>query len=442
MKKFLVLLMVFALCVVLASCSGNDNPPVDTSNADTTATPDTDETPKVSSLPEGIVPEDFYFFKQFELPSDFRQAAVDHMRKQSSIIWTPSKTFGYDHQFGDWHFTLTYEAGKTYTGLPYASWHSTVEEFQKTVKNSRNKYDADAVKASREGTKYGVMEYFDVMGVQCNSSIAHSFQQFSPKYAVQSRSFMPGTVWFIAETCGNYEYPEVETNVAKTEDIFKMNDLQTMYKAMAQLQKGDFIMTKDEARQLSHLRMIIDCKVTMKGDEVNPNKSYVTTIEQTDSFDADRKDGVRTTWWVDKKYTFAQLATTYYIPLTIEEYKTGVSEIPYIALNKEFDEKALSEGVLTGTISSNYSIYNCYIDLYDASGKLVNRQRYKDFYGTQTQADGAKEPNIKPNKISLRKYTYSLFNEDIKAGKYTLIITAGILPGEAQLCRVTFDYKG
>ena len=48
----------------------------------------------------------------------------------------------------------------------------------------------------------------------------------------------------------------------------------------------------------------------------------------------------------------------------------------------------------------------------------------------------------KPNKISLRKYQYKLFTEDIKAGKYTLIITAGILPGEAQLCRVTFDYKG
>ena len=441
MKKFLLLFLVFALCVVLAACGGNDTP-VDTSTADTTAAPETEEQPKVSSLPEGIVAEDFYFFKQFELASDFRQAAVDHMRKQATIVWTPTKTFGYNHQFGDWHFELTYQGGLTYTGLPYAAWHTTIEEFQKTVKNSRNKYDAEAVKATRENTKDNVTEYFDVMGVQCNSSIAHCFQQFSPKYAVQSRSFMPGTVWFIAQTCGDYQYPEVDIKVAKTEDIFKMNDINVMYNAMAQLQKGDFIMTKDEARTVSHLRMVVDFKVVMKGDEVNPSKSYVTTIEQTDSFDSTRKDGVRTTWWVDKKYTFAQLATTYYIPLTIEEYKTGVSEIPYIALNKEFDEKALSEGVLTGTISSNYSIYNCYIDLYDESGKLVSRQRYKDFYGTQTQADGATEPVVKQNKISLRKYSYNLFNNDIKAGKYTLIITAGILPGEAQVCRVTFDYKG
>ncbi len=417
MKKFLALVLAFSFCLALVSCGNNGGTQQDTTAVTTgqggeqTDPGTTDEKPK-SSLPEGINPDDYYKFVQFELPEDFRQAAVDHMRKQASIVWSPKNNFGYKHDFGDWKFELNYTVGTTYTGLPYAAMMSTIEEFQKVLKENKNKYPSTAD------------SYYDVMGVQCNTSITHSMQQFTPRADGTSRTFMPSfTDEFFGKICGNYKVPAgVETSA----EIINANTQDVMYQAYSAAKKGDVIMTKDEPRGVSHLRMVVDCVITEKNGKINPNRSYLVTIEQTDTFDATRTD-TKTTWWVDHQYTFTQLLATNYIPVTIEEYETGVSVIPYLALDS-VSESSLSNGMLSGTVSSDYPIKYCYVSLYNKNGKLVNRVIQQDPYDTY--------------KINLRKHSFNLFNESIVAGEeYTLLIEAGLCAGNAELCRVNFKYK-
>ena len=124
MKKILALILTIFLSLVLVACGGEGTPGdtdigetgTETNEGDVTNSPKTE-----SALPEGINPDDFYKFVQFELPENFRKAAVDQMRKQAAIVWTPEYTFTYGNKFDNWGYEKTYEAGVKYTGLPYGA---------------------------------------------------------------------------------------------------------------------------------------------------------------------------------------------------------------------------------------------------------------------------------------------------------------------------------
>lgn len=417
MKKFLVLFAALLLCLALTACgdskkqSGGDETTAETQGGDVV------ETPKVSSLPEGINPEDYHKFVQFELPENFREAAVAQMRKQAAVVWTPEYTFTYGNKFDNWGFEKTYEAGKKYTGLPYGSMNSSIEEFQKYLDEHRGRF---ATK-SENG-------YYDVMGTQCNTAINLSFQQFFPDACGASEVFMPSySDKFIGIKVGDYEAPE---GVKKGLDIMEANGEQKIYESYALADKGDVIMGKNDETQVTHVRMVAEKAVVVRAanGQVNGNRSYLVCVEQTDSWDATRKD-INTTWWMDHKYTFNSLFQGGWVAVSLECYKDNVSVIPYLALDMEITPEMLAKGNLNGTVSSDYPINYMHLSIYDKAGKLVNRIVETNPY------DGRKE--------GLRKHSFNLFNDTLKVGtEYTFVIDAGIARGNAELCRVDFTYAG
>ncbi len=414
MKKILALVLVL-LCFTFVACNSEEKPNV---NGDTqvgeTNPPETD-TPK-AELPKDVNPDDYFKFVQFELPEgSLREAAVNYMREQANVVWTPSKTFTYGNTYENWAYKLTYEAGKKYHGLPYTHLSASIGEFTKLLNENGGKYSSD----SESGN--------EVMGAQCNSSICHSFQQFTPIVCMTSRQYMPSYKdEFVGKICGNYNVPE---GVQRTLDIIKANTQEAIYEAYAMADMGDVIMSNDDTKGVVHDRMVAKKPVLVKAanGKINPNRSYLVTVEQTDTFDATRKDGVNTTWWIDHQYTFSKLYETNYIPVTFEVYETNVGVIPYITLDKEPNASALSKGVVDGTVASNYPVRYVHVSILDENGNIVSREMQRNNYDVF--------------KVNIKKFSVKLFG-DLKPGNYTLLIEAGICRGDAELYRNTFTYNG
>lgn len=419
MKKIVALVLVIVLCSILCACNGSDKGGVQaqtTGAGEGEATSPAETEGQKATLPEGINPNDYYKFVTLDLPEgSLREAAVNYMYEQANVVWTPGKTFTYGNTYDHWAYKLTYEAGKTYHGLPYTHLSASIGEFTKLMGENGGKYTG----TSESGN--------EVMGAQCNSSICHSFQQFTPIVCKTSRQYMPSYKdEFIGKICGNYNVPD---GVERTVDIIHANTQEAMFEAYAMADMGDVIMTNDDTRGVVHDRMVAKKAVVTRSanGKINGNRSYLITVEQTDTFDSSRKDGVNTTWWVDHQYTFTQLYETNYVPVTFEVYETNIGVVPYIALDKEPNASALSKGVVDGTVSSDYPVRYVHISLLDKAGNLVNREIQRNNYDVM--------------KVGLKKYSVNLF-DGVKAGEYTLLIEAGICRGDAELARVDFTYNG
>ena len=203
-----------------------------------------------------------------------------------------------------------------------------------------------------------------------------------------------------------------------------------MYDSYALADMGDVIISKDDERAVTHVRMVASKAVISRGanGKINGNRSYLQCIEQTDTFDKTRK-GVNTTWWVDHKYTFATLYQAGWVAVSLECYKDNVSVYPYIALDQIPTDSMLAKGALGGTVSTDYTLNYVHLSIYDKEDKLVNRVVKNNSF------DGSKE--------NLRKHASALFNDSLKSGtEYTFVLDAGIAAGNAELCRVYFTYNG
>lgn len=432
MKKLLIMLFVLMLSLALVACGNADKnngeeTKIQQTDSEQTGSeaPDNEPEKKVSALPEGIKPEDYAKFVQFELPENFRQAAVDYMKKMASLEWTPAVDYSFGLNRENWKYTFELKAGTTYTGLPYSSGNRAYDEFIKNIEENGGKFRDTTPLDEMQETGNNMKTW----GVECNSSTNAAIQQFSPIARNVARQYMPSfTDEFIGVVLGDIK---VTPGLRKTELIVKENSAETLYEAYSQLKLGDIIMQKNEDSGLCHVRMIsIEPEVIRNGTgKINPSRSYVKCVEQTDAFDDSRKkDGILSTWRVDKQYSFTDLYTKNYLPITLEVYETNISVIPYLALDDVPSASALAKGMLSGNITSDYPIQYCYIELYNKAGEMVSRVAQHERNGVM--------------KLALRNHSFALFKDDVKAGEYTLVIEAGLNCGSAELCRVDFTYNG
>lgn len=422
MKKNLLLVLAIILCFTFVACGnkgGTEKPNNETvdNGGEQTNNPAGDDSPKENALPEGIKAEDFYKFVQFELPENFREAAVAQMRKQAAIEWTPEYTFTYGNKFDNWGYEKTYEAGVKYTGLPYGALNSNMSEFQKYLDEHRGRYAT----VSDNG-------YYEVMGTQCNTALNLSYQLFYPEACHDSGAYMPSySDKFIGVKLGDIVVPE---GVKKTLDICAANTEQAIYESYALADKGDPIMGKNDETWVTHVRMVAEKAVVSRGanGNINPNRSYIICVEQTDSWDETRKD-IKTTWWMDHKYTFNSLYQAGWIVSTLEIFNDNKSVIPYLALDEEITADMLSKGNLVGTVSSDYPVNYVHLTIYNKAGKIVNRVVEVNEY--------------EGNKVNLRKQSFNLFTDKLTPGtEYTFVLDAGIASGSVEFCRIDFTYAG
>ena len=344
MKKILLLLVAMLAVLSLAAC-GNEETPAEHPE-ETTAQQGELETPGVEDKGENgflpVDPADFYKFEQFTLPEgDFRDAAVEHMYKMSSIEWTCSSNFSVSEKWENWGISLDFKKGTVYHGIPYADTKVSYDDFMNHIKDGTFTADSTAWK--------------DVLGVQCISSIMNAIQQFDPSVAGTSNQMMPSYKTFEASILGDYKVPE---GVNRTIEIIEANGNDKIYECYGLLKKGDIIITKDDTKGTSHFRMLVeDATAHVNGaGRFVPSRSSVKTIEQTNAFDRERP-GIHSTWFVDHVYSFEELLNSRYLPLTLDIYNKPRSEceIPYLALDKEM-EKLYQSDRLDYNALINYEI--------------------------------------------------------------------------------------
>ena len=413
MKKVFALLLALIVCAAFLVACNQDatNGPEETkaeTKAEETAGEDNPDT-----KPEGHVKDvdisEFYKGVEFELPTDFRQAAVDYMYEQASVKWVCAESFGVKEEWEHWVINLDFQKGVEYTGQPYANSQVNVNLFKRAL--------VDGTYTSPSTS------WDDVHGSQCVSSILNALQQVM---IIDGWSYTlnPASETFDGKILGNYKVePKPVNQETPTVEVCKANGADTMYEAYSLTQKGDTIIT---VNNWVHARMVVESHTEYSAaGKLNPRRSYIKCIEQTNSFDKTRTDGVKTTWFVEHVYTFDKLYEDGYLPATYEVFETGVSHIPYITLDAENKPEILAKGMVVGNVKSNYPLRYVVLEVFDKDGNTVKEYTVRG--------------NMTDYAYGLRKFSYNLFGSGLEKGDYTFVLTAGIALGEHEFERVDFS---
>ena len=307
-KLLLVLLAVVFGAAVLISCN-NENPPDvpdETKAVEETKDGEGEEAPKghIHDLTDETKAK-VYKWVEFELPTDLRQAAVDYMYEQAAVEWVCAESFGVKEEWAHWGINLDFQKGVKYTGQPYANSQVNVALFKRVLKDGT--YTSPST------------SWDDVHGSQCVSSILNALQQVM---IIDGWSYTlnPGSETFDGVRVGDYKVEQKPVNQeTPTKEVCDTNGKDVMFDAYTKLQKGDTIIT---VNNWVHARMVVDVTVTKNAAGVlNTRRSVVKCVEQTNAFDTSRSD-IKTTWRVDKSYTFEELFEDGYLPATFEVYET------------------------------------------------------------------------------------------------------------------------
>ncbi len=351
---------------------------------------------------------------EFDLPENFRDALIDYMLECAEIEWVAKETYTTLQDNQTWSVDLTYNKGTVYHGIPYAAYTASAAQFSDAI-----------VDGEYYPSKLG---YLNEYGLGCTSSITLGFQQFV-SYDGPGRSWLPGHKLFWFEKVGDYDTADSPTS-SKT-DICDLNGEQKMYEAYAQLQKGDIIFNvKDLSTYLYHSRAVVcvPTVVRLADGTIDPEQSYVTTIEASNKFDTTRTDGVNTTWQVNHQYTFANLYQKGYVPITLEAYSKDRTdmECPYVGLDTEITAEMLAKGEFAGTIKSNFPILYASVDVLDENGSKVAYVENGNLY------------NIREVEVS----SLSAVFDQLESGRtYTFVLKGGLARGTAELVKVSFTYQ-
>lgn len=396
MKKLLVLLLVAVMAfAVLTACNNTPSTPGnETENLETTKPENEEFVPEI--IPASKV--------------DPRQIVVDYMYKMANLEWTPST----DIDLSVIHEKLYYKKGVKYYGIMYCTGDRTMTDYDEFMAqlNDQNQY-------------IGPITQKSAWGNHCSSAIRLSYDQIERNLKFGYTGAMvpsqnKGTI-----IVGDYK---VEKEFTTTDEIVAINPLTVMQEAYAQLQKGDCILTC--WGPTGHARMVLEVKVVRAaGGKLNPNRSSIITIEQTNSFDKQAKDGKNTTWYVEHEYTFTDLYTAKYIPLTIKTLQNTDHK------DTEFTNKSLNtaenitEGKLKGIIRSSYlEIKSVTVDVLDSSNNVV---------ATETYANTNNDPLA--FQFNNRKAPEGITS--LAAGDYTCLYTANTVYGSAKVAKLDFTVQ-
>ncbi len=270
-----------------------------------------------------------------------RDTVVAYMRSMATIKWTPQKTITYYAQDG-----RKYYAGTTYTGIPYTQ---------------NNRQNLATFKSKLSGSTYvGATTPGGYVGNDCSSAVMYSWKQITDGISFSYTGNMFPESGTGVKKVGSYN----ANSTTNTKKITTGNGKNTMFASYAQLKPGDAIVARVSG-VVNHTRIISSV-----------GSSYVTCIEQC-GLSSSRG---ATTWNVDKKYTFDQLYSTYYIPITCTALQnatgggnaTGPSTLSISSYNTPSSLAVGKSFSIYGTISSNYTIKSVTVGIYNANGGTVS----------------------------------------------------------------------
>lgn len=336
--------------------------------------------------------------------SDYRQVVLDYMMKMADYEWTPKETFSISLKKDrtDMKLGLVYEKGKTYHGVTYCYTKASFDEF---------------LQMFEDGKFVNNSEFYEVcVGNNCQSSIDMAYQQLIdfPFYGSIQPNPNRGTMLKLA---GDLKLPFEWGKSYDSEDIWNANSFNDVMEAYATLDRGDVVYFSSRKRS-GHLRMVSKpAEVTrFENGAIDPENSFIYTVEQTNIWDTqDTARGRNTTWFVNRKRTFATLYRRFFKPVTLTMFTSGEkpkdAHVIYSGIN---NAETVKNGI-TGTITSTFPLSYAKISVRDKDGKLVTSALKYDL--------------PKCYFIDLSELNEELALSTLDKGTYTLTIRAGIARG-------------
>lgn len=238
-----------------------------------------------------------------ENESALREKVLRMMLDMSKIEWTPSE----DIDLSYIKDTLIYRKGVVYNGVIYASKHfCTLGDFRSCL---------------RDGKYVGPTDKIGIVGNSCSSSLINCWKTVYPSLrATKSYTLLPlgegGTL-----PVGEYRIAESD---ASSGDIISHNEPDVIYRSYASAKPGDALVSAggEQWKELrrGHTRMVMSVSAVERTDgSLDPARSSVTTVEQTNKFD--KHSDLNTTWWVGHEYSFTDLLFKNYLPVTLPAFK-------------------------------------------------------------------------------------------------------------------------
>lgn len=283
-------------------------------------------------------------------------------------------------------------------------------------------------------TTAGEYDGYDMyIGTDCSGATFLAFRTVSTEVSFyQTKDEMPvygkGTY-----AVGDYVWDldlDLTANAFDTKKYTDYNGDVVMYDSYAQLRMGDAVIYRHETG--GHSRVCSSDAVVVRDEtgKINGQYSYVLMHEQgVETRDEDNL--TYTTWKVDEKYTFENLYSRYYLPITIKEFITGEFQEVECTLEGGLNDSRL--GLTTGTIHSNYALDYVTVQIADDAGNVVfkqimfpgvSRAVIDGGYYTQCRM-GHKEFDLANFGSALQKINLE------KGADYHATITATLMPGDS-----------
>ena len=354
MKKIGFLAILLLDLLLVASCT-KDSPVIEETGETTEVQTEAPETEP--PLPPNV----------FKAPSveEARQIVIDYAKKMARVKWVCKRDMDFT-KGKSYTASLYYTAGETYYGIPYVSSRGYTEKFEILL-------DSDRVYT-------GPITYETCIGNSCATAVRVSYDQVSPKVEFSSSFNIYPVANMGTVQVGEYEWGEIkDLSKFASLDVCHANGTQKIYEAYALLQPADAISERDKSGSsyTGHARLISSLPNVVYDNtgKINGSRSSIKLIEQTSSFDKTNTE-MKTTWKIDKEFTFANLYSGGYLPLTLEEFVSG--DIPDLTIDFiDTDEDLLmTKKSVTGIVKSNYLVKYIGIFLYDKEGNVVSKAEY------------------------------------------------------------------
>lgn len=332
-----------------------------------------------------------------------RQTVVDYMNACAAIKWKVRE----DMVKSSYYCSAScchgsFSSNYTYLGPPYNHMASSLYRMQYSI--DEEGYLKDFVEHA------GALEGFDMyIGTDCSSSTCLAYQTVSTTVCYSLTMDQVPALGRGTYTVGPYQMdPSLMLKEAyKTKNHCLYNGEEVMYESYAQMRMGDSIVRWEET---GHSRLAVSDAVVVRDEhgKISGTHSYVLFTEQGGGSREDLDNMTYSGWWVNRKFTFDNLYSNYYIPTTIREFITGeFEEIDCKLVGGVSDARM---GLTTGVITSNYSIDSVTMVITDGNGEEVYNHR---IFTTSSKfsLDGS---NHSRNRAVCKEYDLSSFTTPLR----------------------------
>lgn len=413
-KRILTLVLALILLLSLCAC---DTQPAETNNPDA------------------------------EILAQRRDIAEKYMREMGTFLWRSTEDVSYSIRYDNLTLEeaqkespdkiITIKAGQIYQGLPYTHAAGDLTTFQDFAAAADDK-GVSQISGLRGELLNGNYQ-FARLSTDCSGAVCLAWNQIGNSFVLDGTKIMTEGNGFLK--VGEYKTTDPMENIDTNADC-ELNGPQTMYEAYSQLQKADAIVRRKDGS--GHVMLITGLNVVRNEEgKISGRDSTVTVLHQTNGtmqdfdkyYSEELGEYVFRCFGIDEEFTFSELYTKGYLPITCKELiDASVPAVTDAVTDSLAGTTFTKDTICTGKFSSQMEITSVTVTIADASGKALQEATCYVNRLTELEFDLSR---VLTEPVELMNGTLDL--EGLEAGTYHCTTTCRTSNGTVHTMR-DFDF--